>query len=107
MKAGDYENTGIVNAADYVAYRDSIGGTIPANETVSPGVVDTADYDEWCAHFGTNYTFITTIIDNVRFANAGSGAGSAVPEPYERDLGCGCAHSSLVCLVARVSSKKL
>jgi hypothetical protein len=81
VKAGDYENTGIVNAADYVTYRNSIGGTIPFNETVSPGVVDAADYDEWRARFGTNYTFITTIIDNVRLANAGSGAGGAVPEP--------------------------
>jgi hypothetical protein len=86
VKAGDYENTGIVDAADYVAYRDSIGGTIPANETVSPGVVDAADYDEWRARFGTNYTFITTIIDNVRLANAGSGSGSAVPEPATASL---------------------
>jgi len=47
------------------------------------GVVDTADYDEWRAHFGTDYTFITTIIDNVRLVSTGSGAGSssAAPEP--------------------------
>jgi hypothetical protein len=45
--------------------------------------VDAADYAEWKAHFGTDYTQITTIIDNVRLVSAGAGSLSAggVPEP--------------------------
>jgi pectate lyase len=67
--AGDYNNDGAVNAADYVVWRRAFGngGTL-ANETASPGVVDQADYDAWRARFGAS----------------GSGAGastSAVPEP--------------------------
>jgi hypothetical protein len=74
----------VVNAADYVTWRKNQGGTALDNETVTVGSVDSADYDEWRAHFGRDYAKITTIIDNVRFANAGSGASLAaagVPEP--------------------------
>jgi hypothetical protein len=86
VKAGDYGPAdSLVNAADYVTWRKSVGGTTLANETVSPGTVDEADYTEWRAHFGKDYSQITTIIDNVRFANAGSGSGAlaatGVPEP--------------------------
>lgn len=86
VKAGDYNNDSNVNAADFVTWRDALagGGTL-VNETASPGVVDMADYTEWRGHFGNNYALITTIIDNVRLANAGAGAGglsaSAIPEP--------------------------
>jgi len=85
VKAGDYSDNSVVNAADYVTWRNSLGGTTLTNETVSPGAVDAADYAEWRSHFGTDYSQITTIIDNVRFVNAGAGAGSlsagGVPEP--------------------------
>jgi hypothetical protein len=85
VKAGDYADNSVVNAADYVAWRKSLGGTTLPNETVTPGSVDQADYAEWRSHFGTDYTQITTIIDNVRFVNAGSGSGglsaTGVPEP--------------------------
>ena len=70
VKAGDYGPAdNFVNAADYVTWRNNVGGTTLANETVSLGSVDAEDYAEWRAHFGNNYTQITTIIDNVRFAN--------------------------------------
>lgn len=83
VKAGDYSSDNLVNAADYVTWRENLGGTTLANETVSLGTVDTADYAEWGSHFGTDYAKITTIIDNIRFANAGSGAltTGSVPEP--------------------------
>jgi hypothetical protein len=85
VKAGDYSDNSVVNAADYVTWRNSLGAATLANETVSPGTVDAADYAEWRSHFGTDYSLITTIIDNVRFANAGAGSGSlsagGVPEP--------------------------
>lgn len=86
VKAGDYNNDSNVNAADFVIWRDALaGGSTLANETASPGVVDMDDYTEWRSHFGNNYALITTIIDNVRLANAGAGAGglsaSGIPEP--------------------------
>jgi hypothetical protein len=56
---GDYNNDGIVDAADYVVWRKGLGTTNTQ-----------ADYDVWRAHFGQT---------------AGSGAGTianiAVPEP--------------------------
>jgi hypothetical protein len=76
IKAGDYAADDKVTAADYVNWRNSVGGTSLTNETVSLGSVDAEDYTEWKAHFGKDYTLITTIIDNVRFANAGAGTGS-------------------------------
>jgi hypothetical protein len=83
VKAGDYSDNNLVDAADYVNWRKNEGGTFLTNETMSLGTVDQADYDEWRGQFGNNYDSITTIIDNVRFANAGSGALAAVgvPEP--------------------------
>ncbi|HEX4414351.1 MAG TPA: PEP-CTERM sorting domain-containing protein [Lacipirellulaceae bacterium] len=85
VKPGDYSNDGVVNTADYVTWRKNLGGSTLANETVSPGTVDAADYAEWRSHFGSDYSQMTTIIDNVRFADAGAGSGSlsagGVPEP--------------------------
>ncbi len=65
---GDYNDNGVVDAADYVLWRK--GGPL-ANEVDNPGTVNAADYTEWRARFG----------------NPGSGSGSgatanaAVPEP--------------------------
>lgn len=64
--AGDYNGNGVVDAADYVVWRN--GGPL-LNEGASIGVTDSADYDFWRAHFG---------------ATSGSGSslgGAAVPEP--------------------------
>jgi hypothetical protein len=72
---GDYNQNGIVDAADYTVWRDHLGQTfILTNENpvgATPGVVDVEDYAFWKAHFGES---------------AGSGGGSsiesgAVPEP--------------------------
>lgn len=65
--AGDYNDDGVVDAADYTAWRDNLGGTSLLNETASLGVVDEADYDAWKANFGA--------------VAGGSGGLSAVPEP--------------------------
>ncbi len=63
---GDYNGNGVVDAADYVLWRN--GGPLQ-NEVASGGTVDSADYDAWRARFGNT---------------SGSGAGlvaSEVPEP--------------------------
>jgi hypothetical protein len=64
---GDYNNNGVVDAADYVLWRN--GGPLQ-NEVDTPGTVNAADYTEWRARFGKTTN--------------GSGAGAqfaAVPEP--------------------------
>jgi hypothetical protein len=56
--AGDYNGDGILNAADYTAWRDSLGETgdsLPADGNAN-GAVDAADYDEWRLHFGQSLT---------------------------------------------------
>ena len=52
---GDYNDDGVVDAADYTVYRDALssGGSLQ-NETASPGVVDQADYDAWAANYGAS-----------------------------------------------------
>ena len=67
--AGDYNDDGVVNAADYVLWRNAAasGGSL-MNEGATPGVVDQADYDFWVSRFGAT-------------SGAGSAAGAAVPEP--------------------------
>ena len=78
--AGDYNNNGVVDAADYVLWRN--GGPLQ-NEVNTPGTVDPTDYDAWKARFGNT-------------SGAGSLIGSsAVPEPTSLLLvvlsaGCYC-----------------
>jgi Pectinesterase len=65
---GDYNDDGVVDAADYTVWRDSRANGVPLpNETASVGVVDAADYDVWKQNFG-----MTT---------GGLGATTSVPEP--------------------------
>jgi hypothetical protein len=62
---GDYNNNGVVDAADYVLWRN--GGPLQ-NEVDTPGTINAADYTAWRARFG-----------NV--SGSGSILGNAIPEP--------------------------
>jgi hypothetical protein len=72
---GDYNKNGVVDAADFVVWRDSTLGQIvtalSGADGNGNGMVDAGDYDFWRSHFGQTA--------------AGSGSGlatsSAVPEP--------------------------
>lgn len=65
---GDYNNDGVVDAADYTVWRDNLGGaTLTNRDSANTGAVSMADYASWAAHFGNT-------------AGAGSTSG-AVPEP--------------------------
>jgi hypothetical protein len=71
--AGDYNNNGIVDGADYVLWRKNINqSTLPNRSTGISGPVGSADYDFWRSRFG---------------ATSGLGSGNsstnvaAVPEP--------------------------
>jgi hypothetical protein len=70
---GDYNSNGVVDAADYVVWRNNLGTAFALpNEVpgVSPGTVTADDYNAWRARFG-----------NTSGATAGLATASAVPEP--------------------------
>ncbi|MEN1678284.1 MAG: PQQ-dependent sugar dehydrogenase [Planctomycetota bacterium] len=69
---GDFNRDGIVDAADYTVWRDSLGGSGAADGSgsvagVPDGVVDEGDYLLWAQHFGNQNPFAL--------------AGTLTPEP--------------------------
>ena len=73
---GDYNNNGVVDAADYTLFRDNEGASITLNgenpAAATPGVVDQEDYDFWEANFGTTAADLFPLPPL---------PGTAVPEP--------------------------
>ena len=74
---GDYNHNGVVDAADYVVYRDSLGqsGSNLAADGDGDLQVDADDYNVWRSHFGQT-------------AGSGAiiGADPGVPEPSSLGL---------------------
>lgn len=70
---GDYNGNGIVDAADYVVWRDTFGqGATPQGSGAdgnSNGTIDSGDYEFWKSQFGTV------------IPGSGTGAVAGVPEP--------------------------
>jgi hypothetical protein len=67
---GDYTHNGLVNAADYTVWRDSLGQTVPLGTAADGnvnGLIDSGDYDVWKTGFGD--------------ATPGAGNSAMVPEP--------------------------
>ncbi len=65
---GDYNDNGVVDAADYTVWRNNLGaaaGTLPND--VDGGVIGLAQYNTWKANFGT--------------AAGAAAVGGTVPEP--------------------------
>jgi hypothetical protein len=79
---GDYNNNGVVDAADYVLWRK--GATLQNDST--PGV-QAADYDVWRSHFGNTSggvggsRAVTRGLVSYVTSFSGPGSGSTVPEP--------------------------
>ena len=66
---GDFNNDGVVDAADYIVWRNaSPTATLPNDAT--PGVVDASDYADWRANFGKS-----------SLANGVALGSNPVPEP--------------------------
>jgi glucosylceramidase len=76
---GDYNGDGVVDTADYVLWRASVGAaTLMNRDPANTGAIGSADYDSWKSHFGNT-------------AGPGSGAGlngGSVPEPSTILLAC-------------------
>jgi cyclophilin family peptidyl-prolyl cis-trans isomerase len=76
--AADYNHDGIVNAADYTVWRDTMGAHVTAftgADGSGNGIIDQADYTVWKNNFGET---------SGGSSGSGSGAlgnGTAVPEP--------------------------
>ena len=54
--SGDYNGNGIVDAADYTAWRDTLGQTVPSGNGADGdgnGFVNAADYGVWKTNFGS------------------------------------------------------
>jgi Glycoside Hydrolase Family 113 len=67
--AGDYNRDGVVDAADYTTWRNSLGSFVASYNAADgdgSGLVDAGDYDVWKANFG---------------ATLGGGSVASVPEP--------------------------
>ena len=66
---GDYNQDGIVDAADYTVWRDHLGSAAVLPNDATPGVVDASDYAVWKTNFGNSYS------------SASFAATANVPEP--------------------------
>lgn len=65
---GDYNGNGVVDAADYTKWRDTLNANVPNGtgaDGSNNGLIDQADYDIWRTNFG----------------DGAPGAASLVPEP--------------------------
>jgi len=81
---GDYNNDGVVNAADYVVWRKSNGQNVTLPNDSTPGTVSAADYTVWRANFGQTAAASgpsTLLTGFVRYVTSGLGSGTSVPEP--------------------------
>ena len=67
--AGDYNDDGKIDAADYTVWRDNLGAATLTNRGAGiTGPVGTNDYNYWKSHFGEGM-------------GSGAAAGAAIPEP--------------------------
>jgi hypothetical protein len=81
---GDYNVNGVVDAADYVLWRDKLDQNVTLPNDTTPGTVTQADYDIWRANFGkrgapTGPSTLTTGF--IRYVTSGPAFSAAVPEP--------------------------
>jgi hypothetical protein len=65
--AGDYNNDGVVNAADYLIWRKTRNTNSSLANDTTPGSVTNVDYDVWRSNLGVGASAV--------------GAGTTVPEP--------------------------
>jgi hypothetical protein len=82
-QTGDYNNNGVVDAADYVVWRDNLDQSVTIPNDTTPGMVTQADFDIWRANFGKSGapSGPSTLMQGfVRYITP-LAAATAVPEP--------------------------
>ena len=79
---GDYNENGVVDAADYVVWRNNLNQSVTIPNDTTPGTVSPEDYNIWRANFGLSgggAAGPSTLMQGfVRYIGP---AASAVPEP--------------------------
>jgi hypothetical protein len=70
LLAGDYNDNGTVDAADYALWRNNLGEIVTLPNDTTPEWVMDEDYPVWRANFG-----------GVAGGATSTGAGNSVPEP--------------------------
>lgn len=73
---GDYNDDGVVDAADYTVWRDNVGTTASLPNDLIGGTIGNSQYEQWKSNFGT------------AAGSAGGLAASPVPEPTTLALLC-------------------
>ncbi|MGL4514621.1 MAG: beta strand repeat-containing protein [Lacipirellulaceae bacterium] len=68
---GDYNNDGVVNAADYTVWADNLGTATNLPGDPTPGAVSQSDYDVWVANYGAV----------AAASSMGMAMATSVPEP--------------------------
>jgi Glucose / Sorbosone dehydrogenase/Dockerin type I domain len=89
---GDYNRDGIVNAADYTVWRDTLGQSVVPGTRADGngnGKIDQSDYDLWTMNFG-------------HVAGAGAEDAIPVPEPSSLVLVSSLACVGLIRLIAKL-----
>ena len=79
--SGDYTRNGVVDAADYVIWRKTLGTTVNANSGADGsgnGSVGPEDYGVWRSHFGQATVSDTNTIDDVFARNLTTGVTTLV-----------------------------
>jgi hypothetical protein len=80
--SGDYNENGVVDAADYVVWRNNLNQPVTLPNDTTPGTVSPEDYNVWRANFGLSgggAAGPSTLMQGfVRYIGP---AASAVPEP--------------------------
>lgn len=72
---GDFNDDGVVNAADYVVWRDNLNGSANLPNDPTQGTVTDGDYGVWKSNFG-----------HESVADSGSGNSASIPEPQSIGL---------------------
>jgi hypothetical protein len=79
---GDYNQNGIIDAADYTVWRDAMttsGATLPNDPT--PGSITESDFTYWRAHFGETLTGGSGASTDFLTPLTASAGPATVPEP--------------------------
>jgi hypothetical protein len=58
--AGDYNNDGMVNLADYTVWRDNLGSSVALPNDEIGGTIGTDQYNQWKANFGESTPILST-----------------------------------------------